>query len=99
MTTVLEINFTKKEILKNLRLLKLHPVQNKTLGITEMQMSFRVLSSVIIPHEIKTPKSKTAVAFVGPRVMNLSFRKLRPSVLQRQTRQDRNVTVILQSSA
>ena len=79
MTTVLEINLTTKEILKKPAIIKIAPVQNKTLGITESANSFRVLSSVIIPHEIKTPKSKTAVAFVGPKVMNLSLPQIPPT--------------------
>jgi hypothetical protein len=76
--TVREINFMRNEILKIPAITNIMLVQIRTLGMTESAKRFSDLSSKIIPNEAKIPKRRTAVAFVGPKVMNFPCPQIPP---------------------
>ncbi len=77
--TVREMNLTIYDTFRNPATQRIKPVQIKTLGITESADASRFRPSTVIPREAKIPNKRTAVAFVGPNVINLPEPNIPPA--------------------
>ena len=67
--TVLEINFVRKETFKVPAPIKIKPVHSKILGRIKSASLTSIPLGATISIWAKTPKSRTAVALVGPSVI------------------------------
>jgi len=77
--TVREINLTMYDTFRNPATQRIKPVQINMPGITESADVSRFRPSTVIPREAKIPNKRTAVALVGPKVINLPEPNIPPA--------------------